>query len=111
LASEIRKRYRAIEAARAEFGPAAVSRSLAPRQRFVATASSLTIGAALPDEELEALLSLVASGSVWELIQAGLGSKTMVGLDQSWVRRQYAPSRYPPLQEPHGWVLDGYLVL
>ena len=30
-------------------------------------------------------------------------------LTQSWVRRQYAPHRYPPLHAPHGWHQDGAL--
>ncbi len=107
--SRVYERYREIEAARAESGPDAVTRSLAPRQRFAASASSLTIGAALSEEDLGAILTTIAASSAGEWTRAKLGSKIAVDLDQSWVRRQYAPSHYPPLHAPHGWHQDGAL--
>jgi hypothetical protein len=38
-----------------------------------------------------------------------LGSRAACDVDQSWVRRQYAPRNYPPWHGPHGWHQDGAL--
>ena len=55
------------------------------------------------------LLRSLASGRISALLRPTLGANIAVNLDQAWVRRQYAPARYPPLHAPHGWHQDGAL--
>jgi hypothetical protein len=107
--AQIDARYQAVEAAYRQGGAAAVSQLVPPGERFVATASSLTIGAILSDEDLRALLAGISAGSVGEWIKAEFGNRVACDLDQAWVRRQYAPGNYPPLHAPHGWHQDGAL--
>ena len=107
--SKINLAYQKLEAERQQHGLEGVSRLVAPGQRFVPTASSLTIGAVLSDENLRALfaaLNLAPAGS-WTRNQ--LQDRVACDLDQAWVRRQYAPRHYPPLHAPHGWHQDGAL--
>src|SRR5207245_70955 len=82
---------------------------LAPGQRFVATASSVTLGAVLSDQEIQVLLATIVAGATGEWIRAELGARLAVDLDQAWVRRQYAPTHYPAWHAPHGWHQDGAL--
>jgi len=107
--SRIDARYLALEAARRQGGPAAIERLVGPGQRFVATASSLTIGAIFPDEKVRDLLAGIHSGPAGAWIRAELRSRIACDLDQAWVRRQYAPANYAPLHAPHGWHQDGAL--
>jgi hypothetical protein len=109
LTRQIDARYQALEAAHCQGGPIAVSRLLAPDQRFVPTASSLTIGAVLSDENLRALFAALnlAPAGAWARNQ--LQDRVACDLDQAWVRRQYAPRHYPPWHAPHGWHQDGAL--
>jgi hypothetical protein len=79
------------------------------RERFVPTASSFTIGALKSERHFIELLNSVITGAAGMWIRNILGWRLLCNLDQSWVRRQYAPSRYPPLHAPHGWHQDGAL--
>jgi hypothetical protein len=73
------------------------------------TASSLTLGAIFTDEDLRALFAEIGSGAASAWIRDELQSRIVCDVDQAWVRRQYAPARYPPLHAPHGWHQDGAL--
>jgi hypothetical protein len=77
-------------------------------EKFAPTASSVTVGAALSESNIVDLLSFVSNSAV-EWVTKRLGPEVAVDLDQSWIRRQYAPDRYPPLHAPHGWHQDGAL--
>ena len=79
------------------------------RERFVPTASSFTIGALRSESNVTELLNSISTGVAGMWIRNILGWCPLCNLDQSWVRRQYAPSRYPPLHAPHGWHQDGAL--
>ena len=107
--TQIDARYQTLEAARRQGGAAAVSQLVPPGERFVPTASSVTIGAVLSDENLRALLAGISAGSAGEWIKDEFGNRSACDLDQAWVRRQYAPGKYPPLHAPHGWHQDGAL--
>lgn len=101
--------YEKLEAARSNGDSEAMARLVGPNGRFVPTASSFTVGAVFSDEDVRKLLSSLASGPTGDRIRNLLGSLVVCDLDQSWIRRQYAPSRYPPLHVPHGWHQDGAL--
>jgi hypothetical protein len=107
--SQIDTQYRPLEEARQRGGPAAASRLVAAGQRFVPTASSLTIGAALCEEDIRALFSMMGVAPAGAWIRDELGNRIAFDLDQAWVRRQYAPAHYPPWHAPHGWHQDGGL--
>ena len=108
-AAQIDVRYHALESVRRQGGPAAVNQLLPPGERFVPTASSLTIGTVLSDQSLRALLAGINAGTAGEWIKHELGNQVACDLDQAWVRRQYAPGNYPSLHAPHGWHQDGAL--
>ncbi len=101
--------YEKLEAARRNGDSEAMARLAGPNGRFAPTASSFTVGAAFSDEDVRELLSSLASGPTGDRIRGSLGNFAVCDLDQSWIRRQYAPSRYPPLHVPHGWHQDGAL--
>lgn len=77
--------------------------------KFVSTASSLLLEAALSEAQLKDLFGVLRASEAAAWITARLGAPVAVDLDQAWIRRQYAPSRYPPLHRPHGWHQDGAL--
>ena len=52
---------------------------------------------------------MTRSSLVAELVDESLGGRVLCDLDQCWLRRQYAPSRYPPAHKPHSWHQDGAL--
>jgi len=105
----IERRYARVEKTRLSCSTASWSGGLPPGERFVPTASSLTLDAAMDVASVGALLNELASAGVANAIEACLRAATLVDLDQSWVRRQYAPHHYPPLHAPHGWHQDGAL--
>lgn len=107
--SRIDIEYQKLEIARQQGGPEAATRIVAPGERFVPTASSLTLGAILSHEDRRILLAEIGAASAGAWIRGELGSRLACDLDQAWVRRQYAPWRYPPLHAPHGWHQDGGL--
>src|SRR5438552_7446792 len=108
-ASQIKREYERLETARQHGGPAAVHQLIAPDQRFVPTASSLTLGAVFSDEDLKALLADVLAGPAGAWIRSELRSTLACDVNQAWIRRQYAARHYPPLHAPHGWHQHGGL--
>jgi len=107
--SQIDVEYRKLEMARERGGVEAATRLIAVGQRFVPTASSLTIGAVLSDETLQIVLAELDAGSAGAWIRNELGTGLACDLDQAWVRRQYAPRNCPRFHAPHGWHQDGAL--
>jgi hypothetical protein len=107
--SQMEARYPMLEAAQKAGGAVAANRLLAPGQRFVPTASSLSIGAVLSDKQLRAIFAAIRAGPAGAWITDQLGNRIACDLDQAWVRRQFAPGNYPPLHAPHGWHQDGAL--
>jgi len=105
--TRIDEQYERIEAAR-KLG-AGVSAVIPPGQRFAPTASSFTIGTIFPDDELQTLFGAIDAGRAGAWIRSTISGGLACNLTQSWVRRQYAPHRYPPLHAPHGWHQDGAL--
>jgi hypothetical protein len=107
--STVDARYHDLEIARRNGDPASITRITGVRECFVPTASSFTIGALSAEGSVSDLLDSVSIGIAGKWIKNILGWRLLYNLDQSWVRRQYAPSRYPPLHAPHGWHQDGGL--
>lgn len=101
--------YEQIETARRDGDSATIARLIGARGRFALTASSFTISAALSDQNIGELLSSLATGPSGTCVQSIIGNHGVCDLDESWVRRQYAPCRYPPAHAPHGWHQDGAL--
>jgi len=100
--------YAELESARKNGDTATIASLIREPERFIPTASSFTLGAILGLNLTELLTELTTSAAgAW--IKNALGERLMCNLDQSWVRRQYAPSRYPLLHAPHGWHQDGAL--
>ncbi|MBT9457401.1 MAG: phytanoyl-CoA dioxygenase family protein [Burkholderiaceae bacterium] len=64
-------------------------------------------------------LPQISVGAVWaELrrnpeflatVHHALGPRISCAVDECWIRRQYAPGRYPPLHAAHSWHQDGAL--
>ncbi len=107
--SAVEARYCDVDIARRNCGAATITAIAGTRERFVPTASSFTIGALSPEGDVSELLDSVSFGISGRWVKNILGWRLLCNLDQSWVRRQYAPSRYPPLHAPHGWHQDGAL--
>ena len=102
-------RYRELDAARAAGGSAAVEARLPAGERFAATASSVTIGGVLSQDDVRAVIAAACAGPAGTAMATALGGAIACDLDQAWVRRQYAPARYPAEHAPHNWHQDGGL--
>lgn len=89
--------------------PEVVQQSLPTGQKYVPTASSFTLEAVFEPEDCRRILRAIAASSARHLIERALAGPPLCDLDQAWVRRQYAPGRYPPLHAPHAWHQDGAL--
>ncbi len=109
LKGQIDARYEQIAAARKAGGLEAAARIISPPNRFVFTASSVTIGAVFSDAQTQTLLEVISTGPASDWLQSHCGSRMTCNLDQSWVRRQFAPKDYPQFHAPHGWHQDGGL--
>jgi len=109
IASAIDSFYQGLDQADLHERTAFVDQVRALGEKFVPTASSVTIGAVLSDANAHGLLRSVVSSCAGKWLKETLGHTVAVDLDQSWVRRQYAPGRYPPLHAPHQWHQDGAL--
>jgi hypothetical protein len=107
--SSIDARYHDLEIARRNDNSADVTRITGARERFVPTASSFTICALNSESNISELLNSISTGIAGMWIKNILSCRLLCNLDQSWERRQYAPSHYPPLHAPHGWHQDGAL--
>ena len=77
--------------------------------QFLPQASSFALTSVFVESKCFALLQRLAGSPVNELLRQSLGDAVLCDLDQSWVRRQFAPHRYPPHHAPHGWHQDGAL--
>ena len=102
-------RYHDFEMERRNGNSASITTIAGTRECFVPTASSFTIGALGSERNVSELLKSISAGVAGMWIRNILGWRLLCNVDQSWVRRQYAPSRYPPLHAPHGWHQDGAL--
>ena len=89
--------------------PEVIQQSLAVGQKYVPTASSFTLEAVFEPDDCLRILRAIAAGYAGQLIELALAGPPLCDLDQAWVRRQYAPGRYPPLHAPHAWHQDGAL--
>jgi hypothetical protein len=76
---------------------------------FVPTSSSLPVGAVLSELDLRNLAAQVLGTPAGQWIRDELGPRIVLDLDQVWIRRQYAPARYPKWHAPHSWHQDGAL--
>jgi len=75
---------------------------------FSAHSSSLRL-ISVPEIGIEKIRHAVCKGELRRSCEKALGGAIACDMDQSWVRRQYAPGNYPPLHAPHGWHQDGAL--
>ena len=100
--------YQRLKAIEQQGGLEAVQKSLPAGQKYVPTASSFTLEVAFP-ENGRRILREIANSPVRSCIEQALGGSAACDLDQAWVRRQYAPSRYPAQHAPHMWHQDGAL--
>ena len=81
---------------------------LPPREKYFPTASSVTVLAAIDLPLLRHLFNnLHPEVHCWT--NNILHDSPACDFDQAWLRRQYAPSRYPMFHAPHGWHQDGAL--
>ena len=81
---------------------------LLPRGRFVVTASSFSLDAALADADISRLREAFGAGVA--RTAARLPPKRLVlDVDQSWLRRQYPAPNAPQFHAVHGWHQDGAL--
>ncbi len=108
-AAQVERRFAEVEEVRRTESVAAVGRVLAAGERFVETASSLTLGAVFTAEDLPQILAAMARTPIRAWIERVLRGPAACDLEQAWLRRQYAPANYPPLHAPHGWHQDGAL--
>ena len=75
---------------------------------FNAHSSSLRLGA-VDGLDLPTIAASLLAGEVGSLCRAQLGDDLVCAVDHCWVRRQYAPGRYPPGHAAHAWHQDGAL--
>jgi hypothetical protein len=89
--------------------PTRLPQNLPPGEKFVPTASSFTIGAILTVGDLQTINNTILTSPAGKWLRNQLGHAIVCNLDHSWIRRQYAPHRYPRFHAPHAWHLDGAL--
>ena len=70
--------------------------------------SSLRL-AAVPGLDAAIVAGMLLRGEARAFCENRLGDALACDLDQCWIRRQYAPQRYPPGHAPHAWHQDGAL--
>jgi Phytanoyl-CoA dioxygenase (PhyH) len=80
----------------------------APGEDFNPHSSSLR-AVAVEALDLAAIAAALLASEVGATCRAGLGNALACDLDQCWIRRQYAPARYPPGHAAHSWHQDGAL--
>jgi len=76
--------------------------------RFNVHSSSLRL-AAVPCLDAAVIAAALLRGEAGAFCRSRLGNALACDIDQCWIRRQYAPSRYPPGHAPHAWHQDGAL--
>ena len=93
---------------RIEAHPAWRRRGHEDRESFNVQSSSLRL-AAVSGLDAVAIADLLLRGEAGAFCAARLGDALACNVDQCWIRRQYAPARYPPGHAPHAWHQDGAL--
>jgi Phytanoyl-CoA dioxygenase (PhyH) len=113
LVDALRKRadgiYAEIETLTRNQGVEAVTRLLSPEHQYLPQASSLSMSAVFAASLMDSFMGALARGAAGRGIEKIFGGAVWCDRDQTWVRRQYAPHRYPPRHGPHGWHQDGAL--
>jgi hypothetical protein len=94
--------------ARVDAHPAWQERGVGDSAEFNPHSSSLRLRA-LPGLDAAAIAATLLRGPAGAFCRRRLGSSLACDIDQCWVRRQYALSRYPPGHGPHAWHQDGAL--
>jgi hypothetical protein len=107
--SQIDLAYEKLEQDRQNRGESPLHHAIGRHEHFVPTSSSATIGGVVSEQDLQSLLALIGSFAAAAWIREELKFGIVADLDQSWVRRQYAPQNYPRWHAPHGWHQDGAL--
>jgi hypothetical protein len=85
-----------------------VHQGVISRGRYVVTASSFSLEAVLDDAGIDRLLGAI-DGALRPVVTAKLGERSVLDVEQSWVRRQYPHAQAPPFHAPHAWHQDGAL--
>ncbi len=75
---------------------------------FVPWASSLRLDA-VPALTADAIAAIAWRAARTASTRRRIGAEVAIAVDACWVRRQYAPQRYPARHAPHGWHQDGAL--
>ncbi|MEO8526615.1 MAG: phytanoyl-CoA dioxygenase family protein [Caldimonas sp.] len=75
---------------------------------FNAHSSSLRLDA-VDRFDVKSIATALVADEVGAVCRAHLGSELACDIDQCWIRRQYAPDRYPLGHAPHSWHQDGAL--
>ena len=75
---------------------------------FNARSSSLLL-VAVDGLDIMAIAAPLLADEIGTLCHSRLGGDLACDIDQCWVRRQYAPDRYPAGHAPHSWHQDGAL--
>jgi hypothetical protein len=88
--------------------PAELSRIIPPGEKAAPTASSVTVLCAFSLSDLQRFAAALCP-EFHERVRSSLNAQPVCDLDEAWIRRQYAPSRYPRAHAPHGWHQDGAL--
>ena len=83
--------------------------AIAPRGRFVVSASSFGLDAVLSDRDIMSLFELVSSKLASMGTELFAGTSACLNVEHSWFRRQYPPDQAPPGHWPHSWHQDGAL--
>lgn len=101
--------YRSLDSARERGDWSRINGLVPPGQKLAITASSFTVEIVLSGKDLQVLTSLIKEGRANRWLGDQLGADFAWDLQHSWVRRQYAPGRYPRWHAPHAWHQDGAL--
>lgn len=76
---------------------------------FVGSASSFPLEVLEAAADMNVVRWLSDVEPIRRPVQAALGGGVRVARAHCWLRRQYAPARYPPGHAPHSWHQDGAL--
>lgn len=107
------KCFNNIETLIKEKGINNVKNYLPSHYNFLPHVTSLNISA-LNDYDSQIItdiLSLIENSLIQQILGETMGENHKVKLDQCWLRKQYAPSNYHNLHQPHRWHQDGALGL
>ena len=88
--------------------PAWLRRDAGLDAAFNVHSSSLRLSS-IPSLDAAVIANDLLGGPTGAVCSARLGDAVACNVDACWVRRQYAPSRYPPGHSAHAWHQDGAL--